>query len=365
MKNLKNGGAFALPVLLAVVPAAANAQASSQGIVAIGQRADEHGPAGTMGEHVHKGGEFMVGLIWLHDDYRGANRTGTRKLTDQQVAMAGYSVRTKSMTMDMAMLHLMWAPNDRVTLMAMPMWMRMDMTMLGVGAHGEHGDHGGEMAAMAMDDHSSHTLAPGQTMSHSVSGFGDTEVGALVSLSRKPSLSAHTGLSVSIPTGSVSRKNHNGQFVHYMMQGGSGTWDLIPSFTVSGGGEALRWGAQARYRFRAEDRNKSGFRFGDRFDANLWLAKPLSPAAAITARLAYLDEGKIEGHYNGPHGHASPPDLQQNYGGQVIQAGLGANVVIGGNLRLGAEATVPLYQDLNGIQSPRRFGVNVNLSRMF
>jgi len=364
MHIINNRSAAALAALLAVSPAAAQAQAQSveDNIVAVGQRADEHGPAGTMGEHVHKGGEFMVGLIWLHDDYRGANQTGTRKLTDQQVAMAGYGVRTKSMTMDMAMLHLMWAPNDRVTLMAMPMWMRMDMTMQGVGAGDGHGD---SMGAMAMDDHAHHTLAPGETMSHSVSGLGDTEVGALVSLSRRPSLSAHAGLSVSIPTGSVSRKNASGNFVHYMMQGGSGTWDLIPSFTLSGGGETLRWGAQARYRFRAEDRNKSGFRFGDRFDASAWLAKPLSPAAALTARLAYSDEGRIEGHYNGPHGHASPPDLQENYGGQVIQAGLGANVVVGGNLRIGAEATVPLYQNLNGIQSPRRFGVNLNLSRMF
>ena len=360
MNSYTSCGAIALAAALAAAPLAANAQSSEDSIVAIGQRADEHGPAGTMGEHVHRGGEVMVGLIWLHDDYRGANQSGTRKLTDQQVAMAGYGVRTKSMTMDMAMLHLMWAPNDRVTFMAMPMWMRMDMTMLGVGAN----DHDA-MGAMAMSDGAHHTLAPGQTMSHSVSGFGDTELGALVSLSRNPSLSAHAGLSVSIPTGSVSRKNASGNFVHYMMQPGSGTWDLIPSFTVSGGSESLRWGAQARYKLRAEDRNKSGFRFGDRFDASAWLAKPLSPTAAVTARLAYSDEGMIEGHYNGPHGHASPPDRQENYGGQVVQAGLGANVVIGGNLRLGAEATVPLYQDLNGIQSPRKFGFNLNVSRMF
>ncbi|MBM3595920.1 MAG: transporter [Alphaproteobacteria bacterium] len=361
MHIISSRSAPALAALLAVAPAAAQAQVQSveDNIVAVSQRADEHGPAGTMGEHVHKGGEFMVGLILLHEDHRGANQSGTRKLTNRQVAMAGYGVRTKSMTMDMAMLHLMWAPNDRVTLMAMPMWMRMEMTMLGVGAGEGHGED------MAMDGHAHHTLAPGKTMSHSVSGIGDTEVGALVSLSRKPLLSAHARLSVSIPTGSVSRKNASGKFVHYMMQGGSGTWDLIPSFTMSGGGETLRWGAQAHYRFRAEDRNKSGFRYGDRFDASAWLAKPLSPAAALTARLAYSDEGRIEGHYNGPHNHASPPDFQQNYGGQMIQAGLGANVVIGGNLRLGAEATVPLYQDLNGIQSPRRFGVNLNLSRMF
>lgn len=352
MNTFLNGGAFALPMLLAVTPAAANAQAIEDNIVAVGQRADEHGPAGTMGEHVHKGGEFMVGLIWMHDEYKGTNRSGTRNIADHAIAEAGFIARTKAMTMDMAMLHLMWAPNDRITLMAMPMWMRMDMTMLGISSHS-----GGTSGH--------HSLAPGETMSHSISGLGDTEVGALVSLSRNPKLSAHAGLAASIPTGSVSRKNAKGNFVHYMMQPGSGTWDLIPSLTLGGGDKSLRWGAQARYKFRAEDRNKSGFRFGDRFDASAWLAKPLSPTAAVTVRLAYADEGRIEGHYNAGHGHASPPDRQENYGGQVLQAGLGGNLVIGGNLRIGAEATVPLYQDLNGIQSPKTFGVNVNLSRMF
>jgi hypothetical protein len=269
------------------------------------------------------------------------------------------------MGMDMAMLHLMWAPNDRVTFTVMPMWMRMEMTMLGIGGQADDSMHDMAMGGAAMADTAHHSLMPGETMSHSVSGIGDTEAGALVALSRNPKLSAYAGLAVSIPTGSVSRKNDSGNFVHYGMQPGSGTWDLIPSFTVTGGSEALRWGAQARYKFRGEDRNESGFRFGDRFDASAWLAKPLSPAAAVTARLAWSDEGKIEGHYNGPHGHASPPDRQENYGGQVLQAGLGANLVIAGKLRLGAEATLPLYQDLNGIQVPRKFGVNFNISRMF
>lgn len=355
-KNTKRG-AFALPLLLAAVSAPAFADETEDQIVAVGQRADEHGPAGIMGEHVHKGGEFMLGLVWMHDEYGGTNQSGTHDVSDHHIAMAGYTARTKSMSMDMAMLHLMWAPNDRVTFTLMPMWMRMDMTMLGVGEHGDD--------AMEMPGHDQHGPMPGETMSHSVSGLGDTELGALVALSRRPALSAHAGLAVSIPTGSVSRKGHSGAFVHYGMQPGSGTWDLIPSFTLTGGNDSLRWGAQARYKFRAENRNESGFRFGDRFDANVWLAKPLSPAAAVTTRLIYTDEGRIEGHYNGPHNHASPPDRQENYGGQVLQAGLGANVVVGGNLRLGAEATLPLYQDLNGIQAPKKFGVSLNLSRMF
>ncbi|MBV1917403.1 MAG: transporter [Sphingomonadaceae bacterium] len=359
MKYHGNGSALALSLMLAVIPAAAQADHSEDHIIAIGQRADERGPAGMMGDHVHRGGEFMVGISYMHDEYGGANQRGTRKISDHMIAMADYTVRVKSMTMDMAMLHLMWAPNDRITFTAMPMWMRMEMTMLGIGDHMEMD------GASSMVGHGHHGPMPGETMTHSVSGIGDTEVGALVSLARGPDLTAHAGLAVSIPTGSVSRKNHNGTFVHYGMQPGSGTWDLIPSFTVGGGNEQLRWGAQARYRFSAEDRNKSGFRFGDRFDSSIWLTRPLSPAAAVTARIAYQDRSKVEGHYNGAHGHASPPDRQENYGGKVLQAGLGANLIVDGKWRIGAEAMLPVNQDLNGIQAPKNFGINLNIARMF
>jgi hypothetical protein len=356
--NLRlSGGALALPLLLAAQAVPAHADHSDDHIIAIGQKADEHGPAGMMGEHIHRGGEIMVGVSWMHDSYSGTNRSGTGKIADMAIAQAGFTARTKRMTMDMVMLHLMWAPSDRITFTVMPSWMRMEMTMLGVGMPMD-----GEHDAMAT---SHHALAPGETMTHSVSGIGDTEVGALVSLSRKPSFTAHAGLAVSIPTGSVSRRNASGTFVHYGMQPGSGTWDVIPSLTLGGGSENWRWGAQARYRHRAEDRNKSGFRFGHRFDSSVWLTRPLSPAAAITARLAYRDEGTIKGHYTGSHNHTSPPDRQANYGGQLLEAGLGGNLIVGGKWRLGAEATLPLHQDVNGIQAPKKFGASVNLSRMF
>lgn len=355
MTYKNNCSAAALSLLLAFAPTAALADNTEDHIVAIGQRADEHGPAGIMGDHIHKGGEWMIGVSWMHDEYSGANQTGTRKATDAEIAAAGFTSRTRKMTMDMVMLHLMYAPSDRVTFTIMPSWMRMEMTMLGIGAPMTGG----------MGGHGHHALAPGETATHAVSGISDTEVGALLLLHRTPSLSVHAGLAVSVPTGSVSRRNHDGSFVHYGMQPGRGTWDVIPSLTVSGGDETLGWGAQARYRFAAESRNESGFRFGDKLDASVWLTRPLSPAAALTARLAYRDEGQIKGHYTGAHNHAAPPDRQGNYGGQLVEAGLGANVILDGKWRLGAEATLPVHQDVNGFQAPKDFGVNLNLSRMF
>lgn len=343
------GGALALTLLPCPAPALAD-EAPDDEIVAIGQRPDAHGPAGTMADHVHKAGDLMIGISWMHEESRGTNRSGTGEMADTAIAAAGFTARTEAMVMDMAMLHVMWAPSERLTLMLMPSWQRMRMTMLGIAPSTGHGGHG---------------PAQGATMTHATSGIGDTQVGALVALSRRPVLSAHAGLSVSIPTGSVTRKDHDGNFVHYGMQPGSGTWDLIPSLTLRGTTPALSWGAQASYLWRTEAKNRSGFSFGDRFVASAWLSKPVTRRLSLSARLGWTSEGPVEGHYNAGHNHAAPPDRQANYGGERLDAALGANVLLGDRIKLGIEAGLPLWQKLNGIQAPRRFAMSAAISRTF
>lgn len=351
MNRLPFGGAFALPLMLCAAQAQAHDSMSTAADISA---PDGHAPAGVMFDHVHEAGDVMVGLMWMHERHDGANYTGTDKASDADLMNAGYTTRAKAMTMDMVMGHIMYAPNDRITLMVMPSWMRMEMTMLGIGMPAMDGGHGGH-----------HMLMPGEEMIHTVSGFGDTRAGALISLSRAPGLSAHAGLMVSVPTGSVSKKNDDGTFVHYGMQPGSGTWDLEPSLTLRGKRGTMSWGVQASYLHRLEDSNDSSYSLGDRFATTAWVAARLAPRVSVSARLAYSDEGDIEGHYNAGHNHASPPDRQENYGGQRLDAGLGANVTIGKGLRLGAEGVLPVYQDLNGYQLRKDYGLNLNVSHAF
>lgn len=358
MTLYQSGSAMALALSCAALCVASPAYAQTtiendDSLIVEASRPDGHGPAGMMGEHTHEKGGLMIGLSFMHEDYRGSNMRGDTKVSDDGIAALGYGARTQSMTMDMAMLHIMYAPSDRLTLMVMPMWQRMDMTMVGTGA-------------TAMSGHTGHAmLAKGETMSHATEGFGDTQVSALVTLSKSKTHQIHAGLGVSIPTGSVSRKNDSGNFVHYGMQSGSGTWDLLPQITYRGWKGAFGWGGQANYVFRAEDENKSGFRFGDRFAASGWGSYAVSRQISLSGRLAFQTEGKVEGHYNGAHGHNSPPDRQANYGGERIEAGLGVNSLVAGRYRINAEAVLPIYQNLNGIQAPKRFGVNLGVATMF
>lgn len=359
MRHLLMGSALAL-ALSAPLPASAQDEKPASEITVVSPLL--HPAAGLMNEHMHDGGEFMAAVRFERSRWSGANRSGTEAISDAAIVAAGYSTRTAAMEMDMVMLDLMFAPSDKLTLMVMPMYMWHRMTMVGIdpaaGAGGGHGGHGG------------HSAIPfGETHEHGLDGFGDTLVSASYRLARSPRLGAHATLGVWVPTGAADRKNADGTFVHYGMQPGSGTWDVEPSLTVHGREGALGWGAQAAYRWRTGSENASGFAFGDVARVSGWASYLLAAPVGATARLEWRREGQVEGHYNGPHSHSSPADRQENYGGDTVSAGFGLNwllPVAGNNApQLGAEFSVPLHQDLNGIQPPQKWRFAVSLGREF
>lgn len=315
--------------------------------------------AGLMNDHMHEGGEVMVGLRFTRDRFSGANVSGSKAVSDAQVLAAGYTVRASAMEMDMVMLDLMFAPSSDVTLMVMPHYMWHRMTMVGIDPANTggmtDGHHGG--------------LAFGDEHSHGTDGFGDTLVSASYRLARGPAFNAHATLGLWVPTGHEGLRNPDGNFVHYGMQPGSGTWDVEPAVTLSGRAGLLGWGGQASYRWRTSDHNASGFAFGDKARASGWLSYLLTADLGATTRLAWEHEGAILGHYNAGHSHASPPDRQGNYGGDTASAGLGINWLLPLASRhrpqLGVELVVPVYQNLNGYQLPRDYAVSLSLAQTF
>jgi hypothetical protein len=310
-----------------------------------------------MQDHLHEAGEFMIGYRFMSARFGSAIRNGTQQVDDAALAAAGFSAVPSDMVMDMHMLDLMYAPADWLTLMLMPQYMVMDMTMRPVeGAvdHGGHGDHG-----------ETHTGAH----SHGTAGIGDTIASALIRIFDRGGNRLHAGLGVSAPTGSVSEKDSDGRFVHYGMQLGSGTWDFLPSLTWRGGMGDWGWGAQANAIIRLEDMNDSGFSFGDQYQGTLWLSRRLGGALSASARVLYTTQDAVGGHYNGPHNHSSPPDLQANYGGDFVELGFGLNAVLrqgdfAGN-RLGVEVLVPVSQDVNGFQQERETTLFLNWALAF
>ncbi|NHN39482.1 transporter [Pseudomaricurvus alcaniphilus] len=319
-------------------------------------RPESHAPAGVMADHQHRQGEWMVGYRTMSRDFSGLY-SGSDKVSDSVAAAAGYSMVANSMSMDMHMLDIMYALNDDITLMLMPEYMTMNMSMRSVAMSGA-------MGGMDMGAHSGASHTGGHD--HSVSGWGDTTLAALLRVYQRGPHQVHATLGVSLPTGSVDEQQADGRFVHYGMQLGSGTYDLVPSITYNGVAGLLSWGAQFGGEWRLESANDSGFAFGDQFNVLAWGAYRLADWVSASARLQYEKREDINGHYNGPHGHSSPPDLQANYGGEWVELGLGVNLVAQqgplAGIRLGLEWLLPVSEYYNGLQVGRDAGLSMSLS---
>ncbi|MCP8897834.1 transporter [Gilvimarinus xylanilyticus] len=325
-------------------------------------RPESHAPAGVMADHTHAKGEVMTGYRYLRTSYSDTYY-GSDTVEAADLAAAGYSMMATGMTMEMIMLDIMYAPTDNLTLMLMPMYMRMDMEMgmTGMDGQGHHNMDGMD----EMPGHGTHDMHH----SHGTSGWGDTNVSALYNWTNNPNHQFITTLGLNLPTGKVDIKNPDGTFVHYGMQIGSGTYDLTPSATYTGTAGIVSWGAQGSAVIRLEDENDSGYALGDKYAATAWGALRLVDWLSLSARVEWSDQDAISGHYNGPHNHSSPADIQANYGGEFLDAGIGINTVVTGGdfagVRLGVEWMTRVEEDYNGYQLGLDDGVNVSLSYAF
>lgn len=315
---------------------------------------DTHAPAGVMLDHMHKAGEWMVGYRHMYAVSRGDTLEGDTSISDKALVAQGYDSRVNRMSMNMGMLDIMYAPTDWLTLMVMPQFvdMTMSMTTLPGASHG--GGHGG---------HSGHSHSAHE---HGTFGYGDTAMHALIKLWSHEQHHFHAGLGLNAPTGSVSETGPSGVITHYGMQLGSGTWDFLPSITYTSGAGAWGWGAQFSAIKRLESENATGFRFGDQYQGTGWGSYRLTEWLSTSLRLQYTTQEPIKGHYNRPHNHGSPPDFQRNYGGHLFEAGLGFNsVVTDGPLkghRLAIEWLQPVYENVNGVQQGRTGALYLNWS---
>jgi hypothetical protein len=142
----------------------------------------------------------------------------------------------------------------------------------------------------------------------------------------------------------------------YVIQLGTGTYDLLPSLAYLGSAGRLGWGAQMKARIALENENDEGYRWGNLYEATAWLSYKLTDGLSGTARLAASTQDEIHGTAS-QIGGAFQGTYPEYYGGERIEAFLGLNGHIalghGTMARVGIEAGVPLYQNLNGPQLER------------
>ena len=291
-------------------------------------RPDGHAPIGVMGDHRHGAGEWMLSYRYMRMSMQD-NLNGTQELTNEAV-FADYMVAPQEMSMTMHMVGIMYAPTDRLTLMAMANYLTNDMDL---------------RTRMGMN-----FTTVGQ-------GFGDARVSALYGLFNQNQQSMHVSLGVSIPTGSIRERDATpmeaDMQLPYPMQTGSGTWDILPGITYLGQVERVSWGAQASGLLYLGENNR-GYTLGDQLNATGWIAYRWSDWWSISFRLAGSTAKNLEGwdeELNLMMVTTADPD---NFGGQRLTGHLGMNFYVPEgylyNHRLAVEFGLPLYQNLNGPQ---------------
>lgn len=315
-------------------------------------RADGHAPIGIMGDHMHHEGGWMVSYRYMAMLMRG-NLDGDSQISAETIATtvpnrffgqpgqpATLRVVPTDMEMQMHMFSVMHAPTDWLTLMAMGNYVQKSMG---------HITFAGGAGATRLAKFDVNT-----------DGLSDTTVGGLVKLFADGTHNVHLNLGVSMPTGSIEEEAaivapNNARpvlRVPYAMQLGTGTFDLMPGVTYTGRSGDLGWGSQLAARIHPY-RNSQGYAYGDRFRVDVWGSWQWAPWGSASLRLGAQSEGQIEGidaRIAVPNQTADP----DNYGGERFDVAFGFNLAgqrgdLRG-LRLAFEATVPVYQNLNGPQ---------------
>ena len=320
-------------------------------------------PVSIMGSHIHDKGDWMISYRYMHMAMDG-NRDGTDSLSPTEISgdfanVTGVGPATlrivpTEMTMDMHMLGAMYGLTDRLTLMGMVNYLSKEMDHI-------------TFAGMNPD------LEIGRFTTQT-NGFGDTKIAGLYDLYSNGVHSFIAKAGVSLPTGSIEERgvalNPMGMRqdirLPYAMQLGSGTFDLEPALTYSGHNGALGWGAQYSGQIRLGENNQD-YTLGDKHKVSAWGGYQFHKNFAATARVTAEHEGKIDGNDDriaGPVQTANP----DYYGGDRVEAALGLNFV--GDAKysahsFGAEFSLPVYQDLNGPQMERDYGLTLNYRLTF
>ncbi len=326
-------------------------------------RPDSHAPLGVMEDHAHGAGELMFSYRFM-----GMTMDGLQDGTDAistEAALHDYAMVPITMQMQMQMFGAMFAPHDRITLMAMTSYRRNLMEMEGAHLHGSGG----------------HDHAVGHHEMESA-GLGDLRLSALIPLHNTPNADLILNAGVSIPTGSITVEGSQGgsevTVLPYPMQLGSGSFELRPGATFAATHGSWSYGLQASGAIRV-NKNSQNYRLAPTIGSTLWGTRRFNDWLSVSLRGSYETWGNIttftehtetESHEHTAHSHAAPAGITQSIymsstmdpnlqGGTRGSVSAGMNLIFPDRLsgilagqRFAVEFQMPVYQNLDGPQMP-------------
>jgi len=211
------------------------------------------------------------------------------------------------------------------------------------------------------------------------SGVGDVALIGQYKIHRSASASTSVGLGISLPTGSINQRGDTPRAgagtlerLPYTMQIGSGTYDFLVSMGHESdvGDWAVGISGSATLR---TGRNEYDYRLGNNYGAELtarfkrW--SKFRPGLFINIRTT----GEIRGQEQSliipgdPFLFGASITDSKNFGGEKAQLGGNMRLCLTDNcgLNVNMKASVPIYQNLNGIQPRERFSLSTAINYSF
>ena len=322
-------------------------------------------PISIMGDHTHHKGGVMLSYRYMDMQMEG-NRNGTNKLSPLEISgdfanvtgsgPATLRIVPTKMNMKMHMLGAMAAPNDDLTLMLMVNYLDKKMS------HKTFSMMNADMEIGGFTTRSE--------------GWGDTKLAALFDAYKSAeygSLVAKAG--ISLPTGALDKTgtifNPMGNLqdirLPYAMQLGSGTYDLEPALTYKIERGAWSGGSQYRGVIRIGE-NSENYTLGDKHTLSLWGRYGWNEIIGTSLRLSGEYEGDIDGRDTRIAGtvQTANPDW---YGGKRADVGIGFDLSMpSGALKghsIAGELSLPVYQNVNGVQMDRDYAFTLGYKAAF
>lgn len=288
-------------------------------------RPDGHAPIGVMGDHTHDSGVKMVSYHLMLMQMSGL-RQGVHKISaSDELAGSSHMNAPRDMTMWMHMIHGMYGVTPHLTVAAMLPYLSQNMTMQPMMGSNE---------VMRAE------------------GLGDVGLAALYLLHKDETQWLQFNLAISLPTGSTNKLSDGMKF-GYPMQLGSGSYGLTPALVYKIFGDRWSYGTKLGVTWWL-DKNADGYRRGNLYQWDLWLARLWAPWLSTSLRNNYSAVDPLHGRDPAIMTSMSPTDEPSAQNGQRDLIYVGANFlatkgVLQGQ-RLALEVGAPVYQDLAGVQ---------------
>ena len=293
-------------------------------------QAKNNAPIGVTGDHYHSKGGMMISYRYMFMPMEG-NRAKNNEIANSTI-FSDYQLAPQDMDMQMHMVGLMYAFNDNFTVALMGNYLQNEMNLI---------------SGMGMEHY------------HQTSGLGDVKLNGILGLSKNNNQSFHLNMGINIPVGAINKAEyvnhenpHGGHHLTklpYPMQLGSGTWDAQFGATWLLYGTKISGGIQPIGTFRTGE-NDEGYRWGNQYELNTWLAYSLNNWLSFSIRAKGLQVDKMTGRDTELMPAMSPTTNPSNFGGQQIHGFVGGNVLMKEGITIGIEYGLPLYQNYEGIQ---------------